>query len=505
MTAPSKNSVIRALVGKLGNTVPTEPEAASLLGYVIQQLANGFSELRPWVPAIQSGVCLASIHPCAFLGDYLESDPFVAAHRKENPTEALFDVALGTGDGGAYHLVFGLPGSTNDQVTVVHLEDDFLKLATLFIGVNEFSARMTEKLDIRQLLGSFGCLRQGIVIGGSPGWDISAVKETVSKNAGNLVATWNDCNVFFQQLLALSPDDRIYGASCSSIVQTRYGFLGLLDYIFRDKWKRKQWHLNRLPDRTQHSQISSDGEDHLINDLQVKGKLSGLIGTDFFLTGGGVSSGGLCEIFSGGGIGKLNAPKTVDRDRLVPLRPERFACFDEIGQLDNYVLIYYSGHGSISGDIQIERNESITAEELAEFSKERGVIFALFLDMCHSSQFAYRFEKHLSKVGWRGLVFAANDVTTFDGGTFESPIMASIRRLAWPVQINSPNWECGRGLYTSALALALLLLRDAELAAKRPLTIDLRSFNDELLRPITSMFAQNYDLPLIRPTLYSFL
>ncbi len=172
--------------------------------------------------------------------------------RKQFPSGEIFDVGLCTAEGGAYRVVFILPNTTGTSVNKVELKEDVLCWPDEQMDSIDLSGRFSQDLDIRQLIGSWGCLRLGVLMAGSPGWSGEKKEDTVSKNEGSLVATWNDCNVFLQQLLALSPDDRLYGSTCLGTIQTRAGFFGFLKYIFVDKWERQMEHerLDKLASET---------------------------------------------------------------------------------------------------------------------------------------------------------------------------------------------------------------------------------------------------------------
>lgn len=503
----SNSFVLNACVGKLGVEPPKRDVAVSVLRHVVARLADEYEELSATLDAMKSNTCIADMRLSNFWWDYLDRGKvYLQEFRKEFPSGTIFDVTLPTDDGEAYHIVLLVPGSEGNEVKTVHMKRDILHWEEHETGPSLRSGQFSADLDIRQVLGSYGCLRLGIVLAGSPGWDGASKETTTSKNEGNLVASWNDCNVMLQQILALSPDDRLYGTTCLGVVQTRRGFFGLLKYIFIDKWERQRQHdaMEEEARRTGQSifDLMAHDEFHSLGD---EGKLTGCLATDAFLATARISQVGLTEILPGGGMMAFGGYGVPDSDRLVPVDAERFACAKGPGEVDKYILIHYSGHGSLSGDIQIERNESITPEELADFSKEKETIFVLILDMCNSARFARRFGERLGQIGWKGVVFAANDESTSNGAAFESKIMAKIRRLSWPVEINEPNWRVGRGVYTSAFALGLLLIYEAETTTGVPYTVSLRAFNEELLQITCKMFALNYRIPLQKPMLYCYL
>jgi hypothetical protein len=503
-----RNSPSFCFVLKLGDAMPSKEHSMGIAKQALTCFTKTHPERRQIFEHLHTGQTTVVLG--TYLGNYLDKgDVVLNGVRSACPAGRTFKVILSKASGETYCVVFLVADTSTEHVETTCLNEDYLDASVQRRARSRESGTLTEQLDIRQVLGSFGIYRIGLVIAGSPGWDKSstaAPTDTRTRNQSDLVATWNDCNVILQQLLALSPDGRLYGTTCLGTVQSRSGFWGLLRYVVLDK-RQRQHDMSNLKERARRTGTSvfdlMSGDEFL--SLGKRGKLSGILGTDMLLSDGIISDVGLSEIAPGGAIAGLEGPTTPLWDRMLPIEGERFLSHKNIEDVDRYAVIYYSGHGSSAGDMQIEKSESIGPEELAEFSKAHCIILVVILDMCSGFQFARRFGVRLGAIDWKGVVFSANDRDTNGGLAFESRAMTRVRRYDWPVEINRPDWKLGRGIYTTAFAHGLLLIKEAELRTGIPHTVSLRYFNDEILRSACRMYARDHGVPLVRPTLHCFL
>jgi hypothetical protein len=100
------------------------------------------------------------------------------------------------------------------------------------------------------------------------------------------------------------------------------------------------------------------------------------------------------------------------------------------------------------------------------------------------------------------MVMCANDERTSGGLSFESKALGALRRPYWRFNILNPNWSKGRGVYTTALTLAIHQLRECEATTGANANVSVKEFNDYLLRSICEGLASKYGMPLLKPTIY---
>lgn len=336
------------------------------------------------------------------------------------------------------------------------------------------TAELSPQDDIRHLLAGISRNRRGLFLAGSPGWG-SPSKQlheptiATNKNDASLAATLNDANSFFHVFHSLTADDYLSGLVAGFLIREKQSLHKMLEMLPFDSDARGDTDtLSRLiPER-------------------------GLITFDTKLFGS-VDNQGRTTIIGGPGIG---FGETVG-ERM----HNASTCGDRVGQ---FAIIYYSGHGSTEGNLQIEKSLAITPDEFCEISHRTGVPYLIILDMCHSSRFGQRYVDLLSKHQWPGIVMCANNETTSKGLSFESTRMGIIRRPFWTFNILSPDWSKGRGIYSTAFTLAIEQLREYETMNETHANISLQDFNDAMLRPICEGFASQFDMPLLRPTVYCY-
>lgn len=334
------------------------------------------------------------------------------------------------------------------------------------------TAELSPRDEVRHLLAGISRNRRGLFLAGSPGWSAPSKQmrlraAATNKNDASLAATLNDANSFFHVFHSLTADDHLTGLVAGFLIREKQSLRKMLEMLPFD--------------------ADAHGNTDTLSPLIPE---RGLITFDTKLRGS-VDNQGRATIIGGPGIG---FGETVG-ERM----HNTSHCGDRTGQ---FAIIYYSGHGSAEGNLQIENTLAITPDEVCEISHRTGVPYLLILDMCHSSRFGQRYVDVLSKRQWPGIVMCANDHTTSKGLSFESTRMGFIRRPFWTFDILSPDWSKGRGIYSTAFTLAIEQLREHETMNDTNANITLQDFNDAMLRPICEGFASQFDMPLLRPTVY---
>ena len=326
--------------------------------------------------------------------------------------------------------------------------------------------------EIRLLLAGASRHRRGLFLAGSPGWNSSTNSEyrphvAQSKNDASLGATLNDANTVFQLFHSLTADDHLTGL--------------VAGFLIREK-RPLQRMLQMLP-----FDPSAHGSTDVLSPLIPE---HGLITFDTKLFGSVVNKGRV-TIIGGGGIG---FGETVG-ERL----HNSTECENRVG---DFAVIYYSGHGSSEGNMQIEKDLAISPEELCDLSQLAGVPYLLILDMCYASRFGKRYRDLLKERKWHGMVMCANDEGTSGGLSFESTTLGTVRRPYWRFNVLDSDWSQGRGVYTTALTLAVHQLRECENITGSKANLSVREFNDYMLRSICEGLASKFGVPLLKPTVY---
>lgn len=335
------------------------------------------------------------------------------------------------------------------------------------------AALISPQDEIRHLLAGTSRYRRGLFLAGSPGWSSLSAKmpeltTATNKNDAPLAATLNDANSFFHVCHSLTADDYLPGLVAGFLIREKESLRRMLEMLPFDS--------------------DAHGKTNVLSPLIPE---HGLITFDTKLSGS-VDNQGQTVIIGGGGI----AFGESVGERMHNASP----CSDRVGQ---FAIIYYSGHGSDEGNLQIERDLAITPDELCEISHRTGVPYLIILDMCHSSRFGRRYLNLLNRHQWLGIVMCANDDATSQGLSFESTVMGQIRRPFWTFNILRPDWSKGRGIYSTAFTLAIEQLREYESMNGTNANISLQDFNDAMLRPICESFSSQFGVPLLRPTVYS--
>lgn len=499
---------LTAYVYKLGTNAPSHKEAESVVMSTMSRLRTDYPEIYTGLLTTIEGdrdqFELRLIVGTMLCDHNDNEDQLVEETKKRYRQSTLYNIGLCTQNGDTYRIVLALPGMCETGNRKIELYDDVLASIKKTMDPLDISGKFSESLEIRQLLGSWGCVRRGVLLAGSPGWDGTSTDVVRSKNRGHLVATWNDCNDIVQALLASSPDNTLHGSVCLGTIQTRDGFFGMLKYMTVDTHQRIRDH-NNMKKKAQElnrdffEYLSEEDEFHA---LAKKHKIRGYIGTDAFLCSAHFDGDGLAETLPEGGVGSTQ-PYVTQMCRIVPLEFQRLICQEPFEDIDSYILVFYSGHGSRDGNMQIEMNEAIEPEELADVSFEMDIPLFVVLDMCYSALFAERFVAQLDAIGWKGMVLTANDKETSAGLSFEAESMAAVRKPSWPVSFNKPDWSKGRGVFTSAFLQSLLYLYETEQSTGSPYTVDVRTFTEEILRVVCAQLNANYGVPLLKPCLFS--
>ena len=302
---------------------------------------------------------------------------------------------------------------------------------------------------------------------------------------GLLAATKNDANVLLTILQGLTENQHFPGLTCAGLVRRKDA---LLSVIGLPMWNR--------------SSVLGFGQDASLG-------MEGPVLYDTRLQGVIVRKG----VVMGGGISVKDGTPTVESHTVmiggqVELTP--FACTPErlyrpcsrSETATEYGFVYYSGHGAANGDIQVEANGSVSPEEIHALSKEAGLPLIIVLDMCHADRFGTRYRELLESEHWHGLVLCANREGVSNGSAFEDAQMTSVRRPLGTVGILPSDHDAGRGVYTTALSLALMKLYDWDCGLSSPASCTIGDFNDGLLIPICAWLSRRFRVPLQVPTVH---
>jgi hypothetical protein len=335
------------------------------------------------------------------------------------------------------------------------------------------SKQLSPQDEIRHLLAGNYRHRRGLFLAGSPGWNsasdnLNRSELAQNKNNASLAATLNDANAMFHLFHSLTNNDHLTGLVAGFLIREKVALHTLL---------------HMLPfDADRH------GNANVLSPLIPE---HGLITFDTKLFGS-FDNKGRTIIIGGAGIG---FGETIGE------RMHNSSTCEE--RLGHFAVIYYSGHGSSEGNMQIEEHLAITPEEVCDLSRATGVPYLIILDMCFASRFGSRYRDLLRKQNWSGIVMCANDTNTSGGLSFESKIMGSIRRPYWRMNILDTDWSKGRGIYTTAFTLAIQQLREHENATESHANLSIEDFNEYMLRPICEGLNVRHGLPLLRPTIFS--
>lgn len=460
-------------VCKYGSLMPSEQEAQNLVLLILRSESKNNKDLNQILQFIQQTKTIPLLHLNTFEGNPNDPNNNVEKFYRENHINGVFyNYGLMLTDGRLYRILFMLPSNNVSSTRINFVETgamDFFHLQ------KDNSSHFNVQADIREVLGCIGFHRDGLILAGSPGWDAAgdlSTESTINMNSGRLDATINDCNVFIRSLLALTRDDVMRGKNFIGLVRTCAGVIGLLEYF-------------------------ATNDEFLYQSLVKEHSISGYLTKDDAVIlgmkiGGGVVSGNIL-----GGFYRF------DRNSRLIGHPINID-FDKGGvDKPNYSLLFYSGHGSTNGDIQIEVDKYITAEELVDISIRQHTPFFIILDMCYAARFGKRFVKALKQHNWMGIAICANDELTQNGLSFESTKMYGVRYPTLPIEIDQSDPKAGLGIFSSAFCLGLLQIRENELVFGLENHVSIEDFVNCNVKPLCEMFSVSYDLPLIKPTIFA--
>lgn len=382
--------------------------------------------------------------------------------------------------------------------------------------------------DIRQALGGYNGRRLGVLLAGSPGWDKRIrlrTRSCRSKNEGLLPATLNDCNNMFKLIHGLSPTNLLYGAVLAGLIKSKKAFIDLLICLrtynskVAEKYVLNQNHVegvlyinSEVPGHAIKGGILYDYRTSKAKDGQ--NTFSGMIKGAIF--------GPLFDIECERLIGPVHGWVPVDKeftksnkstfdmpylvDLPIPYVPNVFNT--------DYAVIYYSGHGNPKG-IQIEKNETITPQELAQVCMEYKISLFLILDMCYAANFAKEFTQQMKNNGMPSVVMCSEDISM---KSYESKECVDLWSFHWPIDIQRSDITCGQGVYSTAISFGLICIREMEMKQAgypsiseigafsmvqgRTSIISIQDFNDKILKSICETMATAYGVPLQKPSVY---
>jgi hypothetical protein len=500
----------RIVVFKYGEVQPSEVEAQQAIFYVFNNVDIRNSVIQSIKESIENTRKIQELRLYSYTGFPKDPNDQIGHNlQAQYPNETIFKFGLFFDNGLAFLVCFILPTSEGSRI---------FRNELLLGGISPDSAspsyliekkRLSLKSDIREILSGCSFNRTGLVLASSPGWDnktegvFSLIRSPLknktqesdisNKNQGNLETSINDCNAFFQVLLALTKDDRLKGSAYIGTVRTRLAALRLMEFF-------------------------ATGKEKPIEELQKNKLLSGIVVKDTKI--GAIDwaprqdKQAYKAILKGGEI--LGGSYEFDpSSRLMDFSNRLVSSSDKT---PSYMLLYYSGHGSSDGNIQIEANQKITPEELADFSISINTPFFIVLDMCHAARFGARYAKYLNKKKWTGIVMCSNDDNTQDGLTFATrrlrssrhfpilPVTIEIVNLEMDgnnIKINHDNLKEGFSIYTTAFCLGLLHIREIERGINQQIDFNVEDFNNKMLRPLCASLSSTFNLPLIKPIVFS--
>jgi len=256
--------------------------------------------------------------------------------------------------------------------------------------------------DLRSILACKGFERKFTICIGAPS-QASGVDES-SRNSGFLPGVWNDYNAIIGLLGRFHPYGKLPGVTAVGIVQDKGTLIDMMDEL--PAWS---------PDSGAAAPSVAGFDGTMIHEgaLYAPGVYMDRVWVG---EGSAIPHGKRIQlkdvIVSPGGdlsAGGERAPLWKEEELLIPDGVE-FDNADAIGPIP-YGLIYYAGHGSPSGNLQINAEELISPNELLAHSKRIGIPLLVIADMCHSHQFGSRFRDAMAKHDFPGVVIAATSNT----------------------------------------------------------------------------------------------
>jgi len=328
---------------------------------------------------------------------------------------------------------------------------------------HDLKHEISRSVDLRRLLACRGFHRRLTVCAGSPG-----------HHQGGLNAIWNDYNALFGLLCRFAHQRRLPGLTAIGLVRAAA--------VFRE-------FLNEL----RKSEMS-------VSDLHARAVGAGFIGNVIKDTAFNYDGDWGCIVhncvYDGSTLGGTGT-------READLVGSEYTSHEKEDSLP-YALISYSGHGNATGSLDLDEGKILRARDVFELSYESQTPFVLILDMCHAHEFGAEYASYLRAKTFPGLVLCA----TSEKGSceaYESETMGRIRRPGYPFAAEGNRSKVNRGVFSTALCLGLMIVRDTELATGREIRISVKKFTDDVLRPLCDRLA-----PVIRgerkvqvPTVFS--
>lgn len=328
---------------------------------------------------------------------------------------------------------------------------------------------------VRALLASHGYDRRFTIVAGSPGWTpqgCDSVTNSRSLNRNNsqtLDAPENDCSSFFDLLHGLSPDGRFRGITVAGLITSRKAFLSII---------------RAASGKT----ASTCGLQKTLNLRDFDGMIikDSTLGSNILFENSYAENSHILPST----LTRPDSSKLILHD-YEPVRAET-----------PYGLIYYAGHGSLAGELQIQANEAISAEEVFELSQSTNLPFVIIVDMCYGYLFGQKYRQLMRKYNKQGIVLTSNDGSIGHTMAFESQHLASVRRPVQSVSVRRPLTGA-RGVYATAWSLSILKWHEAKKSALRR-DMSIEAFNRHLLFPTCQWLCEKYNLGCRqRPTLFT--
>jgi hypothetical protein len=330
----------------------------------------------------------------------------------------------------------------------------------------------------------FGCVRHrrcGTVLAASTGLIPDPARSGFGKdrNEGGLPAVKNDFNQMLAVLQGLDPELKLTGVTAA-------GIIGKRDFLLELIWLA----LTDSSSINAYSESPSGFQGTILYETKIHG----------VLVKGGYFAGGGIEIVRGGAEEIAISSESVMLNPVIeinqhPCEPEPLAIAPPVhsqkDSCESYGLLYYAGHGADSGNLVLASGEIVTPEELLLLSKESGRPLLIILDMCHAGEFGRRYQEQLESIGGRGVVLCA---AAGDQLAYECPGAGQVRRPMLTCGVAAQDLHDGRGIFTTALTLAFLKLRDTEAVHGQRPRVSLRRFILDAVRPLCWSIADEFGL-----------
>lgn len=464
---------------------------------------------------------------------------FAQIHSRANHTAGLCyseaSIQIGEPDIGRYHqVVMQLP---QDEQLYYHIKSQGLDNVMLYQENIDHQKIGWAAGDIRQALAGYSGKRLGVLLAGSQGWDNPSQIRARSfrlKNEGLLPATINDCNSMFQYIHALSQTNYLHGAVLAGLVRKKEALLDLMAFLRNRDFRTAERHLLDQKNVEGTLYIDSEVPGHVIkggilyNYRQIKRS----DGSSPHISGvmKGVQLDATIDINCERLVGEITGwvPNDVPKGYIPGNRAKKFDV-PYLVELDipfvdgtfdsDYAVLYYSGHGTPQGQMTIERESSLTPQELANACQKSNLSLLLILDMCYAGRFADEFITHMKRYGLKSVVMCSVDCSSQQQESFECEASNDMLGFLWPIDIQRSDISYGRGVYTTALGFGLLCIRELEMQQGgyfqsfkfgafsglqgKPVVVSIQDFNDRILAPVCNIMSTSFGLPLQKPVVYN--